>query len=285
MDTLNTVEKKLFLHVRTTLTTSPTITYDSEMHIPDTMKTTLTSFGLTPTETTLYITGITLVPCTAQVLAKTTHIKRPTVYHALDTLKEKGLVSEHKSGSKTHYIMAHPEHIQTLVENKRALLDEQTIQLKKIIPLLTELRSSNEKTEVIHQFGIEGAKMIMDVAFRCKSKHWDIIAPYQNFLREEKEFAEQYLRTRLIQGITARTLWELKRDERKLTQEERGTRNPRILPEALKGKFESMIIIFDDKIALFTSHKNLSAILITSNETHALFQAMFNGLWELSEPY
>lgn len=246
---------------------------------------TLLSLGLTTTEATLYLAGLTLSDCTPQSLAKQTHIKRPTVYHALDTLKEKGLVTEHKAGTKTHFVMAHPEQVRRLVDLKRSELDEQASQLDTMIPLLANLHVKSEKTEVAHHFGLEGAKLVMDAAFRAKSKHWDIIAPYDNFLRDEKEFASQYLQTRQVRGITARTMWELKKEVRPLTEEEISMRNPRILPKSLQGKFESMIIIFDDKIAIFTSHKNLSAILITSKETHALFQAMFNGLWELSEPY
>ena len=246
---------------------------------------TLLSLGLTPTESTLYLAGLELTSCTPQSLATLTHIKRPTVYHALDTLKEKGLVTEHKEGSKTHFTMAHPEHVRRLIDLKRAELEANTSELDTIIPFLANLRGDSDKAEVVHQYGLEGVKMVMDTAFRTKSKHWDIIAPYQNFLRDEKEFSEQYLLTRKIRNITARTLWELKKEDRPLAEEEYEMRNPRILPKALQGKFESMIIIFDDKIAIFTSHKNLSAILITSKETHALFQAMFNGLWELSDPY
>jgi hypothetical protein len=181
--------------------------------------------------------------------------------------------------------MAHPEYVRQLFDIKQAELDTQVARLDTIIPLLLTIHTDVEKTEVTHHTGLEGAKLVMDAAFRCKSKHWDIIAPYHNFLRDEKEFASQYLRTRAVRGITARTLWELKKDDRPLSDEEFQNRQPRILPAALKGKFASMCIIFDDKIALFTSHKNLSAILITSKETHALFQAMFNGLWELSDPY
>lgn len=246
---------------------------------------TLISLGLTATESTLYLAGLELGSCTPQELAKHTHIKRPTVYHALDTLREKGLVTEHRVGTKTHFVMTHPEHVRHLVELKRAELDRQTAELETIIPFLTTLQTESEQTAVAHHTGLAGAKLVMDAAFRCKSKHWDIIAPYHNFLREEKDFAKQYLQTRIVRNISARTLWELKKDDRTLTEEERAQRNPRLLPPALKGKFESMIIIFDDKVAIFTSHKNLSAILITSKETQALFQALFNGLWELSDPY
>jgi sugar-specific transcriptional regulator TrmB len=201
-------------------------------------------------------------------------------------MEEKGLVQERKQGTKTEYVMAHPEHIYSLVEAKRATLEQQAKQLESIIPLLIAKQADSPTLEVLHQHGMEGVKVIMNMAFRSKSKHWDIIAPYQNFLREyDPEYAEQYLRTRKVRGITARTLWEIPPGGRRLTEEERAERNPRIMPEALQGKFSSMLILFDDKVAIFSSHTSPSAILITSPEIHAMFMAMFEGLWDQSAPY
>lgn len=245
----------------------------------------LSDLGLTETESTLYIAGLEISPCTAQLLAQKTHVKRPTVYHALETLRQKGLLTEKKWLGKTHFVMVDPDQLRGLINARRTALEDNEKDLETIIPFLSNLRTHNNDDVVAHHHGVEGAKLVMDVAFRAKSKHWNIIAPYHNFLREHKELAEQYLHVRSVRNITARTLWELRRDERKLTEEEISKRNPRILPDALSGKFESMIIIFDDKIAIFSSHKNLSAILITSSEIHALFLAMFEGLWELSTPY
>jgi hypothetical protein len=50
----------------------------------------------------------------------------------------------------------------------------------------------------------------------------------------------------------------------------------------MHGKFKSVIIIFDDKIAIISSIKELTAILIQSQEIHDTFLAMFEGLWESS---
>ncbi len=245
----------------------------------------LTTLGLTETEATIYIAGLELSPCTPQTLSLKTHIKRPTVYHALGTLCEKGFASEQKIGSKNHFVMMNPESLKSLVSRKKTELENNEQQLETLIPFLSELRRNTPATEVTHGHGKEGAKRILDAAFRTKSKQWDIIAPYDNFLRHDSELTNLYLTTRNVRGISARTLWELKKTERLLSDEEIKTRNPRILPAALAGKFDSMIIIFDDKVAIFSSHKNLSAILITSQEIHDLFKVMFEGLYELSEPY
>jgi hypothetical protein len=127
----------------------------------------------------------------------------------------------------------------------------------------------------------------MDIAFYCKSKKWDIIAPYQNFLREyDRDYADRYLRARKHYGITSRTLWEDgMRTSRKITDEERQERNPRLMPWVMHGKFKSMMFLFDDKIAIFSSFDKPSAILITSQELNGMFEALFEGLWDASEAY
>ncbi|MBI2030539.1 hypothetical protein HYT05_02870 [Candidatus Kaiserbacteria bacterium] len=75
------------------------------------------------------------------------------------------------------------------------------------------------------------------------------------------------------------------RGGRKLTAEEIKERNPRLMPAVMHGTFRSMMILFDDKVAIFSSYEKLSAILITSQELHAMFLAMYEGLWGCSEKY
>jgi hypothetical protein len=57
------------------------------------------------------------------------------------------------------------------------------------------------------------------------------------------------------------------------------------MPEVMRGKFDSMLILFDDKVAVFSSLEKASAVLVTSKETHEIFRAMFDGLWSVSTPY
>ncbi|HEY4488039.1 MAG TPA: helix-turn-helix domain-containing protein [Candidatus Paceibacterota bacterium] len=249
----------------------------------------LASLGLTHTEARIYLTGLGDDALSIPMLVSKTRIKRPTLYHAMGTLAQKGLVTRKERGSKTLYSFASPESIRGLVELERELLDERARKLNDLIPLLSQHTKKNpeERLDIVQYEGIEGMKMVMDIAFYCRSKKWDIIAPYKNFLREyDREYAERYLRARKHYGVTSRTLWESgMRDGRKLSQDEKQDRNPRLMPSIMHGKFKSMMVLFDDKIAIFSSFEKHSAILITSKELHGMFSAMFAGIWEISEPY
>ncbi len=249
----------------------------------------LMELGLTETEAGIYLAGLGSSSIGIHEIAQKTKIKRPTIYHAMGTLKDKGLVSEKRVSGKLRFEMSSPEHIRGLVERQKEAVLERAQKLETLIPLLVGLSKGgeNELMNVVSYDGIEGMKTVMDIAFYARSKHWDIIAPLQNFLRDyDEEYAKRYLNARKYHGITARTLWEFTMPlGRELTDEEVRARNPRFMPAVMQGKFKSMMILFDDKIAIFSSYEKLSAILITSAELKQMFQAMFDGIWEFSEKY
>lgn len=248
----------------------------------------LVAVGLTATEAKIYLAGLDSDAITVQEIGQKTKIKRPTIYHAIGTLSEKGLVSEKRRGHKIHYSMAAPDSLHGFVELQKETIEKRAEKLNELIPLLSQQSTAKkEGISVVQYSGIEGMKMVMDIAFYCRSKRWDVIAPYKNFLREyDKDYAQRYLRARKYHGIVSRTLWEDgMRDTKALTAEEKKERNPRLMPWVMHGKFKSMMILFDDKIAIFSSYEKLSAILITSKELHGMFQAMFDGIWEVSEAY
>ncbi len=248
----------------------------------------LGEIGLTPTETKLYLAGISGAPLSIQDLRERTNIKRPTIYHALSTLKEKRLVSERRTGRKTLYAMSSPEFIRSLVERDKEVLESRSKKLDELIPILafSNDHAKKQAVSVVEYNGVEGMKMVFDMAFFCRSKRWDVLAPVENFLKEyDKEYAERYLKARTYHGITGRTLWEFRPKGRELNEDERVARDPRFMPVVMQGRFKSMMILFDDKIALFSSYEGLSAVLIQSKEFHGMFTALFDGLWEFSERY
>jgi len=127
---------------------------------------------------------------------------------------------------------------------------------------------------------------VVEEALYARQRHWDIIAPIDNFFSQfNREYAKYFITTRQTRQITARTLWEDKTGGRNLSHEEIKARNPRYLPINMKVKFKTVIIIFDDKVAHITSTKEMSAVLIQSQEVSDTMRAMFDGLWEVSREY
>lgn len=249
----------------------------------------LVAMGLTETEAKIYVTGLAHSSVTLQELARQTAIKRPTLYHALRRLMERGLVAERKTGgNKSSFTMAPPETMFAMLERQRETIDEQTKALTAVLSSLQRGKgfAKGEDASIVHYHGAQEMKMVMDIAFYCKSKRWSVIAPYKNFVRDSgPEYGQKYLRARKNHKIVSRVLLERVPGARKMSPLEMKERNPRYMPASMHGKFQSMIMLFDDKVALFSSYESLSAILITSKELHAMFLAMYDALWEAGEKY
>jgi sugar-specific transcriptional regulator TrmB len=254
----------------------------------------LQEIGLTKTEAQIYLAALPFPSIDANTLSKQTQIKRPTVYHALETLIQKGLATKKTAGNRRTFSMTPPEMIRHFLEQKEQEIKKQQGSLEELIPLLQQRREDEkaEKVQVMHYEGIEGIKMVVDEALYCRSGHWDILAPKKNFFSDfDKAYATYFLETRKRRKITARSLWEKSANKKKtpsrksLTAETLKERNPRYLPKAMHGQFESVIILFDNKVAIISSVKNLSAVLIQSEEMYKTMSAMFEGLWTVSEPY
>ena len=244
----------------------------------------LKNIGLSETEAKIYMTGLSYSAISVNELAKQTKINRTTIYHALGTLTEKGLTAKKGTGTKQAFTMTKPENIQHLLNEKIQTLENQKKEINDIIPLLQQIQETSEtKMNVTHYEGIEGIKLVIEDALYCKSRHWDILSPIKNFFSEfDTEYAKYFISTRNNRQITSRSLWEEKEDHKLMTPKQLRERNPRILPPVMFGKFKSVICLYDDKVLVISSLKELSAVLIQSQEYHATMEAMFDGLWSAS---
>ncbi len=251
------------------------------------VKNILKSIGLTETEIDIYLMGLSYSAIGVSELEKQTRIKRTTIYHALNTLMQKGLAAKKESVGRLIFSMTKPENIKRLIDKEIKLLQNQSEELNNIIPILNQrLEQQGTDVKVSHYEGIEGIKLVIEEALYSKNRHWDIIAPVKNFFSEfSKDYAKYFLETRKQRNITSRSLWEYDVSRRVLTREEIKQRKPRYLPDVMHGKFRSVIIIFDDKVAFISSLKELSAILIQSEEIQTTMSALFEGLWINSKEY
>jgi Fe2+ or Zn2+ uptake regulation protein len=250
----------------------------------DKLRADLRSLGMTDTEIDVYEEGLRSDTVTANDLAKQTGIKRPTVYHALETLAQKGLVAKTGTAARTRFSMADPSTLSLLIDQRIGTLQKQKDTLAATVAALARSTKGRAEFRVEHYEGVDGVKSVVEQALYCRTRSWDVIAPKRNFFSDAgTEYARYFMGARKQRGISARSLWEAplgagaKRFELQWRQ-------PRLLPKVMRGQFSSMIVLFDDKVAVISSYAAKSAVLITSKELRATFGAMFEGLWSASSP-
>jgi sugar-specific transcriptional regulator TrmB len=246
----------------------------------------LTSLGLSDTERQLYLIGLDLTEATVSDLIRKTTINRTTAYHALGTLQQKGLATEVKVQGKLVYSMAEPQKLSTLLDRQKVEIDNQKLELESITHLFPLPSVGPTETTSVEKFeGLEGVKEAVEKALYSKERHWEIIAPRNNFFSQvDKSYADYFMDRRKSRGIHARTLWEKPLGPLpSLGLNDLLIRKPRYLPESFRNRFKSVIIIFDNKALFITSAEKEAAILVESEEITETLKVLFEALWQLSE--
>lgn len=240
----------------------------------------LKRLGLTESEITVYL-RMSVGALNARDLMKTTKMKRPTIYYALNSLEKRGLV--HKSGKENDatFVLAPYERLIAIAKEKEDEAMTLTESIGELIPTLAKSKNSKmEKPQVSFYEGLDAVKHVVMDAMYTKNKHIDIIAPQYNFFwGVGEEFLIKYISERRQRNITTRNMWEAEvvRDD---FEDYYGTMSEiKILPEVMKGKFKTTIFLFDDKTLYVSSYENPYAILVTSLEHNETMSALFDGLW------
>ncbi len=241
----------------------------------------LQQIGLSPSEVTLYLAGLKLGETGVNELVFHTSIKRPTAYHALNALVTKGLANETKTGRELVYVMRPPTDITGYLHTKIGDLSEQERQLAAFLPLFPKQSVQSDTKLSVHQYHGEGeVRRLIDMALYCQRKRWDIIAPKDNFIASsDAAYIQYFKKTREMQGIVSRSLWEQKLGRGELNLHDIISRKPRYLPQEYIGRFKSMMILFDDSVAMISSYDQQEGLLIESSEYYDLLKILFEGLW------
>ena len=97
----------------------------------------LIEIGLSEKEATLYVASLELGSSTVLELAKTSKLKRTTIYSLIDSLIEKGLMIEEFKGFKKVYSPSEPKNLERILDTKKNLLEN-------ILPELSSIHNFQE---------------------------------------------------------------------------------------------------------------------------------------------
>lgn len=243
--------------------------------------------GLTSTEAIIYLACLPHSAVGVSDVVKLTNIKRTTIYHALDTLTYKGLAAKKGTAGRAVFSMLAPHSLQHTLAAEKNKIEKQEAELEEIIPELNLLKKDKlYSTQVQHFQGVAGVKAVYEELLYCKARKWDSISPLSSFLAQYGEEFHKYVNIKKdSRNISSRVLWEqAKVDKPRSAFSKKKKREVRVMPKNMQGRFRSKIFIFDNKVALINSAHDAGAVLITSEELHAAFQAIFDTIWEISKP-
>lgn len=158
---------------------------DSNANTSDTRKL-LEEVGLTDTEARIYLAGHAVDSITVQEIGVGTGVKRPTIYHALHTLGEKGLLVECERNGKSAFRMEAPGRLLGWIEQQKNALVQKEDAVQSLISQLAARTpaTSDGDMQVTHYADTKSIQAVFDLAFYARSKKCVVVIPSKEFLEE-----------------------------------------------------------------------------------------------------
>lgn len=239
---------------------------------------TLKEIGLTEKESRIYLALRELGQGTAYSIAKISHVKQPTVYVTLESLKEKGLILKIPHVKKQVFIAKDlSEYIQNLEDSLNTA--------KKVNERLSKLRNS-EKASVSYFEGLEGVKDAIYYRldeFRNETL-LHIYGPLdldvkRNILKEYMAWNRKSLQKNIKQKILISP-----KDVNKFEENMKLTDEVNFIMKATSeiNIPHNLSIEINSKFVRIISTKPFEATIIEDKKVVDIFKEIFNNFWSRS---
>ena len=241
----------------------------------------LGSLGVSRNEAETYMALLHIESVSIRKIAAFTGINRGTTYEALKKLMAIGLVSVKRSGKREQYMAESPEHIYSIIRDKRRDLMDASELAKKVVPNLLAHKASPEGRPLVRFYeGDEGIAIILkDVLGTCALLEPQIYyayssGPVRQFLyRNFPQFTER----RIASDIWVKVIAVGEGGEVAEKSERKWLSNP---PE---GGISSYTLIYGDKQAIIsiTSDDTPYGVVIEDAGGAAMQRLLFEQLWNM----
>jgi sugar-specific transcriptional regulator TrmB len=122
----------------------------------------LRDIGLTEYESKIYLALIELGEATSGEIMNKANINSGRIYQILNSLKEKGIVSEITKNKVKYFSPTNPKKILEYLEDKEAKIKQQKVEVNQVIPeLLSKINSQDKEAKIEIYTGFEGQRTAM----------------------------------------------------------------------------------------------------------------------------
>lgn len=238
------------------------------------LKDDLITFGLDEKESLLYLSLLELGEASVLNIARKSGLKRTSVYHLLESLKNRGFVGIVSKKSKQYYFAQNPKKLESELSEKQATL-------KKMMPELLSLANLIDKKPKIQYFeGIGGMKSVLDYALEHSQGEiigwWteeyrqvlgeDFFIDYYNPKRVAKKIAYRVIAAKNehyqeLQKYSVQNLWKIK------------------MMDFAEFNLETDIELYGKSKIAVTSYGEKMCLIIESVKIYNTLKAIFEAQW------
>lgn len=236
---------------------------------------TLTNIGITDHEAKVYLAALSLGPATVLQIARTSGIKRTTVYTVIDALKHKGFIYHETKGWKQYIRAVHPEKLEDIFDARRETF-------KKNLPELAALYNlPPHESAITYYEGLSAIKsMYTETLDELKpGDDYFIISDTAQWLSLDKAYGEKIAKRRADMKLNLRLLVKDTPEAKKYMKLDKKYGGPmKLLPKDVS--FHSAVTITRHKMILQSLVPPISAIVVQNKSIIELQRQIFLLLWD-----
>ena len=255
-----------------------------QLKIDDSVYQPLHAFGLNEKEIRVYVASLELGPSSVNEIAKKSGIKRVTVYVYLETLKQKGFITETKRGSKRLIIAEDPESLGLLLERKKFEIRNIEKNLPGLVKKLDKIQGESgqklQKSTIRYYESSKGIIRVYDEIFQnyTEIRTWVSVKNIhkslpQNTLEEQIELFKN-------KGTIIKEIIEDSKEGREYMKKKGDTETTKLLPKKYKFPLPTDLLIYGKNIAMISSQKDIQAIVIDNTEIAETLKGVFDIMWD-----
>lgn len=240
----------------------------------------LQMLGLSEKEAKVYLTSLSIGSETAQNIAKHSGINRATTYVQIESLRNKGLMTEFEKGKKTYYSAETPERLLGLIATMEKQVELKRAELNRIMPSLSNIfLGAGNRPKVRFFEGFEGIQNIQEEFLKVKNKKIESFTNLDQLMGSYPNVKNNYSDRRIEKKITGYILYTSENGAVMKNYDAEKLRHARWLPKS-PFPVSADISIFDDNISIATYKEKYTGVIINDAEMAQTLRALFYALWD-----
>lgn len=241
--------------------------------------------GLTDGEVKVYLALLELGASTVGPVVDKAGVARSFVYHIIENLMEKGLVSYITKGKIHHYQAAQPQKLLEYIDNRKTSLEKNRKKVEDLIPELLLKQSIAKQSEANIYIGFKGIRTAHEHTYLKlkKGDEYCFLGIPGDQPETQHKYWERDHKKREKTGITCRLLFNRNTPEQVIRN-----RNSFKGSEARKMR-EDMVtpatmLIYKDTTTIIIQNEPI-AIEIINQSVADSFMAYFEEFWKNTKPF
>jgi predicted transcriptional regulator len=242
------------------------------------------NLGLTENEIKIYSALLKLGESTSGQIVKESDLRTGRLYNILESLKNKGFISEITKNNIKYFSPAEPQKFKEYIEKKKEELDGQEKEVDKIMPEIMEMINSKKTKQKIEIYtGLEGLKTAFSKEFPLYKKgatgYVFGVASYKDYEKKVNDFfVNNLMPKRAFSGIKIKRIFS--EDAKKDNFYSKKGAETRYLPYQSPVAFN----VVGNLVSIGIITAEPLVISIESEEVAKSFIQQFELLWKIAKP-